>query len=139
MSLVKVVVDTNILVSACLGSKNASGLIEAYDQGRFELAASPELIAEFREVLTRPIFASKPGVTELALRIAKRLESLADIVEPSERRADCRDPKDNFVLEVALAARVDAIVTGDKDLLDLHPFEGIEVLSLVEFLERVGR
>ena len=47
----------------------------------------------------------------------------------------CRDPKDNKFLEAAIAARADVIVTGDADLLALHPFRGIPILSPAAFLE----
>ena len=55
-------------------------------------------------------------------------------VVPQHRITACRDPKDNVVLEVAVAREVDYIVTGDEDLLVLHPFEGITIVGPAEFL-----
>jgi predicted nucleic acid-binding protein len=48
----------------------------------------------------------------------------------------CRDPRDDKFLEVAVHGRADAIVTGDRDLLDLNPFRGIAILTPAEYLER---
>jgi len=55
-------------------------------------------------------------------------------VTPQYRVTICRDPKDDIVLEVAMAGHADFIVTGDNDLLMLHPFEGIPIVGPAEFL-----
>ena len=56
-------------------------------------------------------------------------------VTPQRRIMACRDPKDDIVLEVAVTGRADFIVTGDNDLLVLHPFEGIPIIGPAEFLK----
>lgn len=53
---------------------------------------------------------------------------------PLEQIEECRDPKDNKILEVAVEGKADVIVTGDKDLLVLHPFRGIPIIGPAEFL-----
>lgn len=58
--------------------------------------------------------------------------------EPTERVADCRDPDDNKVLELALAAGAEVILSGDADLLALHPWRGIPVLAPAAFLVQFG-
>jgi predicted nucleic acid-binding protein len=58
-------------------------------------------------------------------------------VEPSEKITDCRDPKDNCYLELALAAQATAIVSGDEDLLVLNPWRGVKVLRPSRFLETI--
>jgi predicted nucleic acid-binding protein len=55
-------------------------------------------------------------------------------VVPNRRITVCRDPKDNKVLEGAVAGRADVIVSGDEDLLVLNPFEGIPIVGPAEFL-----
>ncbi|MGN6802815.1 MAG: putative toxin-antitoxin system toxin component, PIN family [Ginsengibacter sp.] len=55
-------------------------------------------------------------------------------IEVSERVNACRDPKDNKFLELAVAAKASCIITGDKDLLELHPFRGIPILTANDFL-----
>ena len=55
-------------------------------------------------------------------------------IEPTEAIAECRDPKDNKYLELAVAGQAECIITGDQDLLVLHPFKGIDILTVQEFL-----
>ena len=63
----------------------------------------------------------------------------AEIVQPTQKVEDCRDPKDNFILECALEAQPDYIVTGDSDLLVLHPYKGIKIITPTKFLkEEIG-
>ena len=57
---------------------------------------------------------------------------------PTERVADCRDAKDDKYLELALAARAAVIVSGDADLLVLHPWRGVRVLRPAEYLAEAG-
>ena len=54
--------------------------------------------------------------------------------EISETINECRDPKDNKFLELAVSAKASCIITGDKDLLELHPFRGIPILNAADFL-----
>ena len=93
---------------------------------------------EIAGVLARPKFARV--LTEDRRREAIELLAAAALwVEPRERVEDCRDPKDNGYLELALAAGASAILTGDDDLLVLHPWRGIQVLRPAEFLLWVER
>ena len=72
----------------------------------------------------------------LKLLCDELLAAAALWVEPREAVRDCRDPTDNRYLELALAAGASAILTGDEDLLVLHPWRGIPVLRPAEFLRR---
>jgi putative PIN family toxin of toxin-antitoxin system len=58
------------------------------------------------------------------------------IFSPTEIITDCRDPKDNKFLELAVEANASCIVTGDKDLLVLDPFRGIPILTAADFLKK---
>jgi predicted nucleic acid-binding protein len=60
-------------------------------------------------------------------------------LEPNERITACRDPKDNKFLEVAGAGKADVIVSGDQDLLVLHPFVGIPIVPPATFLQMLAR
>jgi len=57
-------------------------------------------------------------------------------IEPKERIVVCRDPKDNMFLELAATAGVSCIISGDQDLLGLHPFNTISILSAADFLQQ---
>ena len=88
---------------------------------------------EFSEVFLRPKF-DKYISRETRLRIISDFERLTIFFETKETFLDCRDPKDNKFLELAVAANASCIVSGDNDLLVLHPFRGIPIVNPVDFL-----
>ena len=130
----RLVLDTNILVSAALrkGSLPHQTLLKARMEAR--LLASDETLAEFRSVLLRDKFdrAVDRDIREGLLQEYARLCTLIPILE--QIRA-CRDPNDDKFLEVAVNGRADAIVTGDEDLLVLNPFRGIAILTPRAYLK----
>ena len=101
----------------------------------FELAISRPIIDELLGVFSRK-FARE--AEELA-RTAIFVSSLAELVAPTARVQVLPDDADNRVLECASAAGADFIVTGDQEILSLRSWRGIEILSLRQFLERLGR
>lgn len=130
----KIVVDANVFVSAILGGRVSSEILRHLNHGRFHLLYSPYLLQEVEYVLSRKKFGLSP---EDVSNITTFLKAKAVFVLPSERVSDCRDPKDNPILECAWAGRADAIVTGDKDLLLLNPFRGIPILTPRQFLDKL--
>jgi putative PIN family toxin of toxin-antitoxin system len=128
---VKVVFDTNILVSALVfpGGRAEAALlriIEEHDQ----LLLSKPILDELLGVLARKF---SRDAEELA-RTAVLLSELALTVRPRQKLRIVKDDPDNRVLECALAGRADAIVTGDNALLELGEFRGVRVISLREYL-----
>ena len=121
----KAVADTNVLVSGLLWSGPCASLLDRGAARLIGLVTSAEILTELEGVLARPHL-----VEPLRLRgrtvagVMKRYRSVAQIVEPVqvEVSAALRDPKDLHVLRCAVGANVDAIVTGDKDLLVLKEF-----------------
>jgi uncharacterized protein len=97
---------------------------------------SEATITELAEVLRRPKFdcyvSRKERETFLAL-----LGSTAEFIPIIQLIRECRDPKDDKFLEVALNGRADAIITGDTDLLAMNPWRGIEILSPATYLARI--
>lgn len=65
--------------------------------------------------------------------------SVAEIIIPTVVVNDCRDPKDNKFLEIAISGNADCIVSGDKDLMVLHPYRGISILTPMQFLEQANK
>ena len=129
------VVDTNVFISALLGGPSSSAIYAAFRDSQFTLATSEPLLEELTDVLTRPRLGAL-----IAAGKAKRLITLirleATLVPPPKKRVTaCRDPKDNMVLECALAARADCVVTRDEDLLTLSPFRRIALLEPSAFLK----
>ena len=86
-------------------------------------------------MLARPRLRAKYGLTtEDVATVLSLILLRGEPVVPARRIDVCRDPTDNMVLEAAVAGQADAIVSGDKDLLTLNPFQGISILSPAAFL-----
>lgn len=132
----KVVFDTNVVASASFWRGTPFDCLVAWAQGRCEAVVSPALLAEYHET-----------VEELRLEYPKRepvewvnvLTESAGLIFPTERATGATsDPDDEMILECALAAEADYIVSGDKKhLLPLREFQGIPIVSPAEFLRRL--
>ncbi len=128
--------DTNSLISASLipTSINRQALDKAIDLG--ELAISNTTMEELIEVLFRKKFDKYFIDDEERFLFINKLEINSKIFSPSITINDCRDPKDNKFLELAISANASCLITGDKDLLVLHPFRGIPILNAVDFINK---
>jgi putative PIN family toxin of toxin-antitoxin system len=130
----RIVIDTNVLVSAIawLNSVPARGVEKALDQDI--VLFSETTMAELSEVLSRPKFDRYVSPQERQLFL-EQMEAAAEFVPIIQLVRTCRDPNDDKFLEVALNGRADAIITGDADLLALHPWREIAVLSPADYLQ----
>jgi uncharacterized protein len=133
----RIVFDTNILVSAFLFPQSVPGQILDAVLGRYRLLMSLSVAAELTEVMRREKLDSY-------LSLERRDELVASLIRDSElfetvtTITACRDSKDNKILELAVDGGASAIVTGDADLLLLHPFQEIPILAPRDFLLRLG-
>lgn len=127
------VFDSNTLISASLLKKSVPRL--ALDQARQQgkLLFSLTTISELNDVLRRQEF-NKYVLEEERIQLLTAMIRDALIIETSEKITDCRDKKDNKFLELAVSGNAACIVSGDADLLVLHPFRGISILTPREFL-----
>ena len=128
----KVVFDTNILVSALVfpGGRGEAALLRILEE-RDELLLSKPILDELLGVLARK-FAR--DAEELA-RIAVFLSDLGTTVRPRRKLRIVKDEPDNRVLECAVTGHAEAVVTGDRALLELREFRGARIVSLREYLE----
>jgi putative PIN family toxin of toxin-antitoxin system len=128
---VRVVFDTNIFISALIlpGSRAEEALTRVIE-GTDRLILSKSILDELLGVLARK-FSRDPE--ELA-RVALWLGELAEWVRPARRLSVVADEADNRILECASAGEAEVIVTGDKGLLRLGTFEGIDIVSLRDYL-----
>ncbi len=131
---VRVTVDTNIFISALLGSKNCRKIYELFVHSKIDLILSPQLFAELNETLTQSKLRQYFKKEDIE-KLNKLLETDAEWVFPKEKISICRDSKDNIILECACAGKVDFIVTGDKDLLSLKKFRKTLIISPRQFLK----
>lgn len=130
----RAVLDTNIVVSALIWGDTPFKLIEMAGDGRLTLYTSPTLLAELSEVMTRDHLARRLAQQQTAIEDALRLYGdLCVAVTPlATPRAVPNDIDDDQIIACALAAGVELIVSGDSDLLVLHPWRGIHILNAAE-------
>ncbi|QJD80617.1 putative toxin-antitoxin system toxin component, PIN family [Spirosoma rhododendri] len=129
-----IVFDTNGLVSAALLAQSVSrrAFDKAYQHG--QLITSAACLAELTDVLHRPKFSRYLTPVEADLFIS-RYAGVTLSTHIHLTIDDCRDKKDNKFLETAVCGEADYIITGDLDLLCLHPFRGISIITPADFLE----
>lgn len=132
-----VVIDTNVLVSAAIRPNSVPAEVVAVVLARGTLLLSAETLAEVDEVLRRPrLDRFRPASErEELLTLALTRGRQVMIVETV---AACRDPDDDKFLDVAVNGAATHLVTGDLDLLALHPFRGIPILTPADFLASVA-
>ena len=129
----RAVFDTNVLVSALLSEQStpAQAFFAALQQG--EVLISAPLSNEINRILHRNKFGLYLTSEQRETFLIALVQSTT-LVEITETIHVCRDPKDNMLLELALSGKADVIVTGDSDLLVLHPFRGVAILKPEPFL-----
>lgn len=114
----RIVADTNVIVSAFLWGGTPRRLLDAVEARHFELFTSRALVTEMEDVLAREKFAERLGQTRFTSAfLLARYTQLATLIASAEVTVpELRDPDDAHVLACALAARAEAIVSGDADL-----------------------
>jgi putative PIN family toxin of toxin-antitoxin system len=115
--------------------------MDAIVSGQLEIVLSPELYLELEGVLGRPKLAARIAMRRMTpASLLATVSSVAEVVfpEPLIRPASLRDANDLHVLECAVSAKANAIITGDKDLLAIGPFAGIPILDVGQALEAIN-
>jgi uncharacterized protein len=131
----RVVVDTNALISRLLLPRSIPGQAVRKAVADCQLLASDATIMELADVLGRPKFDPYITIRERQefLRLFNRIAERIPITRVIQI---CRDPKDDKFLELAVNGAAQLIITGDADLLALHPFHGVEILTPARYLAR---
>ncbi len=133
----KVVFDTNVVASASFWRGSPFNCLAAWAQGRCVAVVSSTLLAEYHETVEE-LRLDYPG--RKCVEWVTALTEAAELVFPVERAAGATpDPDDEMILECALAAEADFIVSGDKKhLLVLRQYQGIPIVSPAEFLRQLA-
>jgi putative PIN family toxin of toxin-antitoxin system len=135
---VRVVADTNTVLSAFLWGGPPKAVLDAAREGRITLHTSPALLAELEDVLSRNKFAARiRAVGSTAADLLAGYRALVAVERPAPIAPTSRDPDDDAVLAAALAAQAVLIVTRDRDLLTLGTFQDIRILAAAEALARL--
>ncbi|WP_228014431.1 putative toxin-antitoxin system toxin component, PIN family [Fortiea sp. LEGE XX443] len=129
------VFDTNVLISAFLfnQSKPRQALDQAQNIGLIIFSSS--VFSELKEVLYRPKF-DKYLTLSRRQEFLEHLTETTQFIDVTEQIDECRDPKDNKYLELAMSGKAEYIVTGNNDLLILNPWRSIKILTVQEFLAK---
>ncbi|MFA6400210.1 MAG: putative toxin-antitoxin system toxin component, PIN family [Salinivirgaceae bacterium] len=129
----RLILDTNILVSAFVFKSETANSVVRIAAKTHILLFSESTFKELKSTLLKQKFL---GFVELPIIRAFlfNLVRIGEFIEPKIEITECRDPKDNKFLELAIAGNADCIVTGDKDLLVLNMFLGIKIVSPSDFL-----
>ncbi|HEX3856504.1 MAG TPA: putative toxin-antitoxin system toxin component, PIN family [Verrucomicrobiae bacterium] len=132
----RVVFDTNVVASASFWRGAPFDCLAAWAQGRCVAVVSSGLLAEYHETV-QELRLDYPG--RKCVEWVEALTESAELVFPVERASGATpDPDDEMILECALAAEAEYIVSGDKKhLLALRQFQGIPIVSPAEFLRRI--
>lgn len=144
----RLVLDTNIVISALLSTKGKPARVVDHALENSKILFCEDSFEELRTRVTRPRF-DRFRALEDRIAFVQSLENIVDWVQIAGTLEICRDPDDNKILETAIAGKADCLVTGDKDLLALRPvgenftlqnledslLQGVYILRAAEFLE----
>ena len=129
--MIKVVPDTNVIISAVFWSGKPYRVISRGLKGEYQLITSPEIIGEVADKLRNKFGFPSDKVNEQV----NILMALYHLVEPSAKVDVVRDKSDNKILECAVEGDAEFVVTGDLDLLAIKEFRGVKIVSAHDFLE----
>jgi len=131
----RVVVDTNVLVSRLILPQSLPAQALRRAELEAHLLISEATMYELADALSRAKFDRYVSLEDRK-SFLQRLGQIAEFVPIVQLVRECRDPRDDKFLEAALNGEADVILTGDADLLALHPWRGIAILSPTGYLKR---
>lgn len=129
---IRIVIDTNLFISLLIGKRSVE-LREILVSPLFTIVVSQSLIEEIRKVANRPKFSRCFNLNEVEAFL-EFLRGISDAVELKEIPARCRDPKDDYLLELAMASKAEFLLTGDDDLLEMKRVGFCRILTVRDFL-----
>ena len=139
--MIRIVLDTNLLVSAALPGSRLLPIVSAWKEGQCKLLVSEDIFDEYLQVLSYPKFQLAPET--IRRLIEHELRPYVELIQVTSRiHVITADPSDDKFLACALDGHADAIVSGDRHLLGLKEFKGISVLTgrqLLDHLTAQGR
>ena len=132
--IIRVVLDTNVLISALLFKGELSGIVGLWQKGKIIPVISKETFDELRTVLEYSKFSLSRA--EIKSLIEHDILPFFEVVNVSKHvKGTCRDPEDDKFISCAISASVDWIVTGDKDLSDLKKYQSIRIIHASDFIK----
>jgi uncharacterized protein len=137
---VRIVVDSNVLVSASFWNGDSERIIALAESKKLELFLSKEIIDEFIRVLGYEDIKRKIKDKGLEMkRTVEKIEAISTIIEPKIKiKAVIDDPSDDKFIECAVEARADYLISKDKHLLKMKSFIDIDIITPKEFLKKLA-
>ncbi len=132
---IKVIFDTNVWISFLIG-KRLAFIREHIVSGRIIIIVTPQLLTEILEVTHREKL-KKYFPRKVVVELIEFLEAVAENIEVLPIHFLCKDPKDNFLLDLIDFSKANFLVTGDKELLKLNPFKSASILTPANFAKEV--
>jgi len=131
----KIILDTNLWISFLL-TKNHTEIDKLLIEGKIRLLFSTELIEEFLTVTSRPKFKNyfRQEDVEILLDL---FDTYGKLVKVKQEIKECRDPKDNFLLSLAVEGKADFLVTGDTDLLMLEKIKKTRIVTWKDLINEL--
>jgi putative PIN family toxin of toxin-antitoxin system len=128
----KILFDTNVYVAEALLGQGAEEIVAATERASWRIYAASHILDELERVMTEELGFAK----RLALFSRRRIMRRASIIHPgASRHKVTADIHDTPILQAALAASVDYLVTNDRHLLDLDPYQGLRIVSMSQYRE----
>ena len=140
--MVRVVLDTNVIVSATILRKDhPAQVLDLWRKGEVEVAISPSILKEVKDVLRRPRIARRQWLNKEEVEALIRRLGQSCILTPGRLalRVVEEDPEDDKFIVCALEAKADYIISGDLHLRNLGKYRGVKIVSPREFLEAMRR
>ena len=140
--MLKIVLDTNVFVSALINPRGKPAQILNYVfESKVRLFTSPSIIEELERVLSYPKLVKRHGLEKQELKkFVSDLLSILSLVEGKKAiEVIAEDPADNNYLSCVVDAKADFIVSGDIHLLNLREYEGIQIITPAQFLEMLEK
>lgn len=134
---IRIAVDTNIWISFLIG-KTLSRLTDLIIDDKVQIIFSDEQLDELINVVHRPKF-QKYFDPENVQELLSLIYSKVEFVQITDHFLECRDAKDNFLLDLMASGKADYLVTGDEDLLVLNPFHNIQIVDFKSFEEIIQK
>jgi len=133
----RAVLDTNVLISGVIATGVPHDVLVAGFDGSYDLVASVETLAEFRETLRK--YPDRFGMSDSEIRReVETVRYFAEFVDPDlDIAAVSADPDDDKFVEAAVAGDVAYLISGDQHLLDLDEFRGVDIVTPRTFYERL--
>lgn len=130
----KVIIDTNVFISGILFGGNPKKILKTWLAKKIIFCLSPELKAEIIGKLERKFSLQQ----ESLLFLEKTLDTYSKKYIPKQKIKICKDPQDNFLLELAEECNANYIISGDKFVLELKKYKNTHIISPKEFLEIIA-